>query len=87
MALLTNDAGSTGIETRRKCKLIHSYLPVQSASPMDQGPPHKTRYTETNRRESGGDLEHMGTGEIFLNRAPMVYVLRSRNDKWDLIKL
>ena len=29
----------------------------------------------------------MDTGENFLNRTPMVYVLRSRINKWDLIKL
>jgi hypothetical protein len=34
----------------------------------------------------GKSLEHMGTGEIFLNRTPMAYVLKSRIDKWDLIK-
>ena len=27
------------------------------------------------------------TGEIFLNRTPMTYALRSTIDKWDLIKL
>ena len=32
-------------------------------------------------------LEHMGTGEDFLNRTPMAYSLRSRIDIWDLIKL
>jgi hypothetical protein len=32
-------------------------------------------------------LKHMGTGEIFLNRTPMTYSLRSTIDKWDLIKL
>jgi hypothetical protein len=32
-------------------------------------------------------FEHMGTGENFLNRTPMAYALRSRIDKWDLIKL
>jgi hypothetical protein len=32
-------------------------------------------------------LEHMGTGESFLNKAPIAYALRSRFDKWDLIKL
>jgi hypothetical protein len=32
-------------------------------------------------------LEDMGTGEIFLNRTPMVYALKSRINKWDLIKL
>jgi hypothetical protein len=29
----------------------------------------------------------MGTEEIFLNRIPMAYALRSTIDKWDLIKL
>jgi len=29
----------------------------------------------------------MGTGEDFLNKTPMAYTLRSRMDKWDLIKL
>jgi hypothetical protein len=28
----------------------------------------------------------MGTGEKFLNRMAMTYALRSRIDKWDLIK-
>jgi hypothetical protein len=32
-------------------------------------------------------LEHMGTGEKFLNRIPMACSVRSRIDKWDLIKL
>jgi hypothetical protein len=32
-------------------------------------------------------LEHMGTGETFLNKTPIAYTLRSRIDKWDLIKL
>ena len=35
----------------------------------------------------GKTLEDMGTGENFLNRTPIVYALRSRIDKWDLIKL
>jgi len=29
----------------------------------------------------------MGTGENFLNKTPMAYALRSRINKWDLIKL
>jgi hypothetical protein len=32
-------------------------------------------------------LNHIGTGENFLNRTPIVYTLRSRIDKWDLTKL
>ena len=35
----------------------------------------------------GKNLEHMGTGEDFMNRTPLAYALRSRIDKWDLIKL
>jgi hypothetical protein len=35
----------------------------------------------------GKTLEDMGTGEKFLNRRAMACALRSRIDKWDLIKL
>jgi hypothetical protein len=35
----------------------------------------------------GKSLEHMGTGENFLNRRPIVYALKSRTDKWHFIKL
>jgi len=35
----------------------------------------------------GKHLEHMGTGENFVNKTPMAYALRSRINKWDLIKL
>jgi hypothetical protein len=35
----------------------------------------------------GKSLEHMGTGEEFLNRTPMAYDVRSRINKWVLKKL
>ena len=35
----------------------------------------------------GKSFKHLGTGENFLNKTPMAYALRSRIDKWDLIKL
>jgi hypothetical protein len=35
----------------------------------------------------GKSLKDMGTGEKFLNRPTMACVVRSRMDKWDLIKL
>ena len=35
----------------------------------------------------GENLEHIGTGENFLNRTLMAYALRSRIDKWDLMRL
>jgi hypothetical protein len=34
----------------------------------------------------GKSLEHKGTGEIFLNRTAMACDVRSRIDKWNLIK-
>jgi hypothetical protein len=38
-------------------------------------------------KKVGKSLENMDTGEIFLNRTPIAYALRSRIDKRDLIKL
>jgi hypothetical protein len=37
-------------------------------------------------KKMGKSLKHMDTGGNFLNRTPMAYALRSRIDKWDLIK-
>jgi hypothetical protein len=34
----------------------------------------------------GHILEHMGTGDNFLNKTPMAQALRSTIDKWDLMK-
>jgi hypothetical protein len=35
----------------------------------------------------GKSLQHMGTGQNFLNRTPISCAVRSRINKWDLIKL
>ena len=35
----------------------------------------------------GKNLELICTGGNFLNRTPMAYALRSRIDKWDIMKL
>ena len=35
----------------------------------------------------GKSLQYMGTGKIFLNRTAMACAVRSRIDKWDLMKL
>jgi hypothetical protein len=53
---------------------------------VDQRSPHKIRDTEIYRGESGS-LDDLGTREIFLNRRVMACALRSRINKWDLIKL
>jgi hypothetical protein len=34
----------------------------------------------------GKSLEDMGTGGKFLNRTPMICAVRSKINKWDLIK-
>ena len=44
---------------------------------LDQGPPQKTRYTETNRRESEKEPQIHECKGIFPNRALMAYTPRS----------
>ena len=46
--------------------------------------PETVKLTEV---KVGKSLEYMGTGEKFLNRAALACAVRSRIDKWDLIKL
>jgi hypothetical protein len=54
---------------------------------VDQGTTYKTRYTKIYEEKVGETLEFMGTGEKFLNRTAMACVVRSRINKWGLIKL
>jgi hypothetical protein len=65
---------------------------------VDQGTSRKTRDTEIYRGEIGEplklieeklgkSLKDMGKGDRFLNRAAMACAVRSRIDKWNLIKL
>jgi hypothetical protein len=54
---------------------------------VDQETPHKTRVTELIEEKMGKSLKDMGTGGKFLNRTAMACAVRSRIDKWDLIKL
>jgi hypothetical protein len=46
--------------------------------------PETLKLIEEKMRKS---LEYMGTGGKFLNRTPVAYTVRSRINKWDLIKL
>ena len=89
-AFSTNGAGSTGNQQVEECRLIHSYLLVQSSSTRIKNlhiKPESLNLIEGKVEKVGESLEHMGTGEKFLNRTPMACTLRSRIDKWDLIKL
>jgi hypothetical protein len=76
----TNGAGSTGGQHIEECKLIHSYLPVQSSSPSLIKDLHiKPDTLNLIEEKVGKSLEQ--------NRTLRVSALRSRIDKWDLIKL
>jgi hypothetical protein len=50
-----------------------------------QEPTNKTRYTETNRRESGEEPRTHGHREIFPEQNTMAYSLRSTINKWNFI--
>jgi hypothetical protein len=54
---------------------------------VDQGPQHKTYTLNLIEEKEGKSFELIGTGGNFLNRTPMAHTLRSRIDKWDLMKL
>jgi hypothetical protein len=46
--------------------------------------PETQKFIEKKVRRS---LKDMGTGEKFLNKTPLASAVKSRNNKWDLIKL
>jgi hypothetical protein len=54
---------------------------------VDQRPPHKPETLKLIEENVGKSLEDIGTGEKFLNSTAMSCAVRSRIDKWDLIKL
>jgi hypothetical protein len=54
---------------------------------VDQVTPHKTRDPETYREEIGGKPQRYGHRGKIPNRTAMACAVRSRIDKWDLMKL
>ena len=48
--------GQVAVSMQKNANRIHSYLLLESSNPVDEGPPNKTRHTETNRKESGIEL-------------------------------
>jgi hypothetical protein len=64
-AFSTNGPGSSGGQHVEECKSTHSYLLLQSSTQVDQGPSHKTKDTETYRRESRE--EHLTYGHMGKN--------------------
>ena len=54
---------------------------------MNQGPQHKTRYSESIEGKVGKSVEFIGTGGKFINRTQISHSPRSGINKWDLMKL
>jgi hypothetical protein len=87
-AFSINGAGSTGGYHVEECKLIHSYLLVQSSSLKWIKEFHiKPETLKLIEEKVGESLEDMGTGEKCLNRTAMACAVRSRIGKWNLIEL
>ena len=83
----TNGASLTGCLHVEECKQIHNYHPHKTQVQVYHRPQHKTRYTKSNRKESGNCLECIGTGDKLLSRTPVAQALRLTIDKCDLMKL
>jgi hypothetical protein len=54
---------------------------------VNQGPQHKTRYSESIEGKVGKSVEFIGTGGKFINRTQISHSPRSGINKWDLMKL
>jgi hypothetical protein len=85
-AFSTNHSSSSSSYHVEDCKLIHFYLFGQSSSKWIKELHIKPETLKFIEEKVGKSLEDMGTGEKFLNRT-MSCAVRSRMDKWDLIKI
>jgi hypothetical protein len=66
------------------------FITLQKAQiQVNQGPQHKTKYTESNRRESGKEPQtHWGRGKFpEQNTNGSGSKITKKIDKWDLMKL
>jgi len=54
---------------------------------VDQGPPHQTKYIQTNRRKSGEESRTHGHWGKFPEQNTNGLCSKIKIDKWDLIKL
>ena len=86
-AFSTNGAGTTGGYHVEECELIHSYLLLLRSNKWIKELHIKPETLKLIEEKVGKSREDMGTGEKFLNRTAMACSLRSRIDKWDLMKL
>jgi hypothetical protein len=82
-AFSTNGTDSSG----GQCKLTYSYLLVQSSSPSGSKTSLKTRYTESNRRESGEEHQTHGHRGKFPEQNTNALCSKINNRQMGLIKL
>ena len=74
-AFLTNGAGSTSGQHEENANQPILISVYKAEVQVGQGPPHKTRYTETYRGESGEEPQTHVQGENFLKRTAVAYTL------------
>jgi hypothetical protein len=87
-AFSTKGASTTGGFHVEACKLIHSYLLVQSSKSKWIIELHiKSETLKLIEEKVRKTLQNMGTEEKFLNRTAMACPVRSRINKLDFIKL
>jgi len=85
-AFSANGAGSTGGQHVEECRSILSTC-TKFKSKWIKDLHIKSDTLKLMEEKVRKSLEHMGTGEIFLNKTPMASAVRSRINKWDLIKV
>ena len=85
-AFSTNGAGTTGRYHVEEYKLIHSPC-TKLKSKWIKELHIKPETLKLIEEKMGKSVKDMGTGGKFLNRTAMACAVRSRIDKWDLIKL
>ena len=88
-AYSTNGAGTTGgIHSCRRMRIDPFLSPcIKVKSKWIKELHIKPETVKLIDEKVGKSLEDMGTGEKFLNRTAMACAVRSRIDKWDLVKV
>jgi hypothetical protein len=80
-AFSTVDAGLTGCLHVEECKYIHIYHPAKTARWL-KDLTIKLDTLNLIENKMRNSLEHIGTGDNFLNRTPTAQALRSTLNKW-----
>ena len=76
---------AVSMQKNANCSILISLY--KSQVQVDKGPPHKTTWPEINRKECGEQPQAHRYRGNFPQHNINTYALRSRIDKWNLIKL